>query len=116
MRRTALAPLLAALLLAGCVVAPADHDQALVVAPALPAVVEFDVYPYYFYGGFYYFYHEHDHAWRYARSKGGPWRDLPRDRYPHEIRYKYHSDGDDGRYDRDRDRDRDRDQNRDYRR
>lgn len=115
MRMTGYAPLLASLLLAGCVVAPVDHGQAVVVAPALPPVVELDVYPYYFYGGFYYYYYEHDHVWRYSRNKSGPWRELPRDRYPHEIRYRYHRDDDD-RYDRDRDRDRELDRDRDYRR
>lgn len=107
MRRIPHAPLLAALLLAGCVVAPADRDYDVVVAPALPVVVEFDAYPYYYYGGFYYYYHDHDRAWRYSRHKTGPWKDLPRDRYPREIRYKH-------RYDRDDDRDRGRDRDRDY--
>lgn len=117
MSRNILVPLTAALLLAGCVVAPADRDYDVVVAPALPVIVEFDVYPYYHHGGFYYYYHDHDRVWRYSRHKTGPWKELPRDRYPREVRYKSRYDDDD-RYDRDRDRDRDRyrDGDRDYRR
>ena len=53
----------------------------------------------------YVYYHYHDHAWLYSHSKAGPWKKLPRDRYPREIRYKRH-DRDDGRHDRNRDRDR----------
>lgn len=94
-----LAPI-AALLLSACVVVPDHPGPGVVVAPALPGTVEFEVDPYYFYGGFYYYYHDHDHAWRYSRSRSGPWMDLPKDRYPREIRYKY-------RYDRDGERDRD---------
>lgn len=105
MHRNAYAPLLAGLLLAGCVVAPADRDYDVVVAPALPVIVEFDVYPFY-YGGFYYYYHDHDRVWRYSRSRTGPWKELPRDRYPREVRYKHRSEWDDS-HDRDRDRDRD---------
>lgn len=116
MRRMTHAPLLATVLLAGCVVAPVDRDYDVVVAPPLPVVVEFDAYPYYYYDGFYYSYHDRDRIWRYSHYKNGPWRELPRDRYPKEIRYKYRYDRDDDRYDRDRERDRDRDGDRDYRR
>lgn len=78
-------PLIAALLLLpGCIVAPAPD---YVVAPALPVIVELDVVPYH-YRGYYYHYHNHDRRWSYSRSKAGPWRELPRDRYPREIRYK----------------------------
>lgn len=90
------APLLAALVLSACVVTPADGPY--VVAPALPVVVELDVVPYY-HGGYYYHYHDRDRVWSYSRSKAGPWKELPRDRYPREIRYK----------DREREHDRDRD-------
>lgn len=88
--------LLATLLLPGCVVAPAHPDY--VVAPALPVIVDLDVEPYY-YGGFYYYYHQRDHSWSYSRDRAGPWRALPRERYPREIRYK----------DREREHERDRD-------
>lgn len=102
MHRTPYAALLAALLLPACVVAPA-HSPDYVVAPALPVIVELDVVPYYR-GGFYYFYHHHDNRWSYSRSRTGPWKALPRDRYPREIRYK----------DRERDWDRGRDRDRDH--
>jgi hypothetical protein len=89
-----------ALLLSACVVAPRHGPPAYVVAPPLPAVVEVDVLPYY-HSGFYYHYHD-NRRWTYSRSKTGPWYELPRERYPREIRYR-----DRGQY-RDRDRDRDR--------
>lgn len=95
------AALLAALLLPACVVAPADRDYDMVVAPALPLIVEFDVDPYYYHGGFFYYYQDNDHLWRYSRSRSGPWHNLPRDRYPREVRFKH--------------RDRDGDRNRGYR-
>jgi hypothetical protein len=78
-------PLLAALL-AGCVVTPA-YGPDYAVAPALPFVVELGVEPYYVHDGFFYYYHERDHRWSYSRDRAGPWKDLPRDRYPREIRY-----------------------------
>lgn len=99
-------PLLAALLLSACVVTPADGPD-YVVAPALPVIVELDIVPYH-HGGYYYYYHHHDHRWTYSKSRNGPWMELPRDRYPREIRYKDR--------DRDRERDRDRDRDRDERR
>ncbi|MHB8828614.1 MAG: hypothetical protein ACYC6Q_03660 [Syntrophales bacterium] len=42
--------------------------------------------PYYAYGGYHYYYN--NDQWYYSRSRGGPWVDLPRDRYPKEVRYK----------------------------
>lgn len=93
------APLLATLLLPACVVAPA-HGPDYVVAPALPVIVELDVVPYY-HGGYYYYYHHRDRSWSYARSRNGPWKVLPPDRYPREIRYKERE--------RERERERDRD-------
>jgi hypothetical protein len=96
MNNRLLAPLIATLLLPACVVAPA-HGPDYVVAPALPVIVELEVAPYY-HGGYYYLYHHRDRSWSYARSRSGPWKVLPPDRYPREIRYK----------DRERERDRDR--------
>ncbi len=89
------AVLIAAFLFAACMVGPGYRGD-VVVAPALPSVVILEDEPYYYYGGYYYFY-EGD-RWRYSNSRGGPWRDLPRDRYPGEVRFKH----------RDRDRDEDR--------
>jgi hypothetical protein len=91
-------PLFAALLLSACVVRPAHDNDYYVVAPALPVIVELGVEPYYFHSGFYYYYQERDHRWSYSRDRTGPWKELPRDRYPREIKYK----------DRDRGHDRDR--------
>ncbi len=103
MRKTRMfyGPLFAALLLSACVVAP-QHDRGrdrdyYVVAPALPVIVELGVEPYYFHSGFYYYYQERDHRWSYSRDRAGPWNELPRDRYPREIRYKGRN------HDRDRD-------------
>jgi hypothetical protein len=130
------AALLAAPLLTACYVTPEhrspsydrspDYDYGYVVAPALPVVVELGVEPYYYHNGFYYYYTS-DRRWSYSNARTGPWRVLPPDRHPREIRFK----GRDGRYrdyqdwdrerehdhDRDRDWDRDRDRDgRDYRR
>lgn len=99
MHRTLHAALFAALLPTACYVVPTDRGDDYVVAPALPVVVELGVEPYYYNNGFHYYYH--DNRWGYSRARTGPWRDLPRDRYPREIRYKDR----DGR-DRGRDRDR----------
>ena len=99
MFRLPIAALLAALLLSACVVEPGygDRDD-LVIAPALPGVVILDADPYYYQHGFYYYYH--DDSWSYSHDRHGPWRDLPRDRYPGQVRFKGH----DGDRDRDRDR------------
>lgn len=96
---------LAAFMLTACVVAP--PRGAVVVAPALPTIVEFDVEPYYYYRGYYYYYE--NARWRYASSRSGPWVELPRSHYPREIRFKGrredwrgdHRDRDDRRWDRD---------------
>jgi len=84
-----------ALLLTACVVAPESQGPGFVVAPALPLVVELGAEPYYFQNGYYYYYH--DQRWGYSNAKTGPWRDLPRDHYPREVRYRDHYDhGDHG--------------------
>lgn len=75
---------LATLLLASCVVVP-DHHGEVVVAPALPVIVELGAEPYYYHGGYHYYYHR-DH-WSYSHSRTGPWIALPRDRYPREVRH-----------------------------
>jgi len=74
------------LVLTGCVVAPGRGGYGVDVAPALPAVIELDATPYYFHGGFYYLYH--DNRWDYARTRNGPWQELPRSSWPREIRHK----------------------------
>lgn len=113
--RWMIAPL-AALLLSACVVAPAGRGGAVVMAPALPVVVELGIEPFFYYGGFHYFYD--NSRWSYAKSRSGPWIELPRSHYPRETRFRDRDDrrGDgrdrrdrDDRDDRDRGRDRDRD-------
>ena len=102
MHRTLLyGPLLAVLLLPACVVTPAQGPD-YVVAPALPVIVELGVEPYYFHDGFFYYYHERDHRWSYSRDRAGPWKALPPDRYPREIRYRHRDQ--DREHERDRDR------------
>jgi hypothetical protein len=61
------------------------RGTSVAIAPPLPIVVEMAD-PYYVYGGFYYYYR--DDRWYYSHSHGGPWIDLPRDRYPREVRKK----------------------------
>ena len=86
---------LAALLLTACMVVPARHGPGLVVAPALPLIVELGVEPYYFQHDYFYYYN--NNRWSYSNSRSGPWVDLPRDRYPREIRYRdRHDDRRDG--------------------
>jgi hypothetical protein len=76
--------LFAAFLLVGCLL-PGRHGPVLLVPP-LPPVVELDVEPYYVQGGYYYFYR--NDGWSYSNSRSGPWVELPRDRYPKEVRFK----------------------------
>ncbi len=54
MKRVFVAVPLAALLLSACVVAPAGRGGGVVVAPALPLVVELGAEPYYYQGGYHY--------------------------------------------------------------
>jgi len=73
------------LLNAGCVLRAGPHGAGIAIAPPLPVVVELAD-PYY-YQSDYHYYHNND-RWYYSRSRGGPWVELPRDRYPREVRYK----------------------------
>jgi len=77
--------LVAALLCAACVMTAGPHGAGIAIAPPLPFVVELTD-PYYVHGGYHY-YHNND-RWYYSQAQGGPWNDLPRDRYPKEVRYK----------------------------
>jgi len=76
---------LMALMLTACVVSPTG-DGRLVVAPALPVIVELGTEPYYQQGGYHYYYN--NNRWTYAQSRSGPWVELPRDHYPRETRFK----------------------------
>jgi len=86
MKRALLAVLLAGFLLGGCLVAPGRRSSGIVIAPALPSIVVLEEEPYYDHGG--YHYHYQNNVWYYSDSRRGPWRKLPRDRYPKEVRFK----------------------------
>ena len=102
MKRILIATLIAGSLLTACVVAPGGrsgyHSEGVMIAPLLPPVVVFDVEPYYFYSDFHY--HYTNNSWYYSKSRSGPWAELPRDRYPREVRFKRN----DRRHDRGHDR------------
>lgn len=83
--------LFASAALPGCVIAPAPPGYEVDVAPPLPGMVVLGDDPYYYHGGYHYYYH--DDRWHYARSRGGPWRELPRDRWPRETRFRGHGGG-----------------------
>ena len=85
MKRILLAVLLAAILLAACAVRTGYRGEAIIV-PALPSIVVLEEEPYYFYNN--YHYHYRNDRWYYSNSRSGPWTDLPRDRYPKEVRFK----------------------------
>ena len=88
-----------ALLLTACAVTPTHHGG-LVVAPALPLIVEIGAEPYYYQSGYHYYYN--NDRWSYSHSRSGPWSDLPRNYYPKETRYRGGSDGRDRGQDHDR--------------
>jgi len=85
MRRMLLVGLLA-VSLAGCVVGHDRRGSGLVVVPALPPVVVLEAEPYYQHSG--YVYHYRNDRWFYSRSRSGTWLELPRDRYPKEVKFK----------------------------
>ena len=76
---------LMSLLLTACTVTPAGGGS-VVVAPALPVVVQLGTEPYYQQSG--YHYHYSNDRWTYAQARSGPWQDLPRSHYPRETRFK----------------------------
>jgi hypothetical protein len=109
MRRIFFVTLIAMFVMSACVMVPDGRSvrgvrgRAVVFAPPLPPVVVIDIEPYYYHQG--YHYHYDNNRWYYSKSRKGPWKDLPRDRYPKETRFKKkHKDGD-----RDKGRGRDRD-------
>ena len=72
-----LAVILAAMMLMGCVMAPYPTDGSVIMAPPLPSVVWLDTGPYYYNGGYTYYYQ--NRVWHYSNHRDGPWRDLPRE-------------------------------------
>lgn len=85
MKKLMVALTLAALMCASCMIAAGPHGAGIAIAPPLPVVVELAD-PYYVHGGYHY-YHNND-QWYYSQSRSGPWVNLPRDRYPKEVRHK----------------------------
>ena len=92
MKRVLLAVLLGVFLLVGCVVAPGHRGSGVVLVPALPSIVVLEEEPYYHHSG--YHYHYQDDRWFYSNSRSGPWVELPRDRYPKEVKFKGKGRGD----------------------
>jgi hypothetical protein len=78
--------ILAAFMCVSCAAYVGPHGAGVAIGPPLPHTVELAS-PYYSHSGYHY-YHNND-RWYYSQPSGGPWRDLPRDRYPKEVRYKY---------------------------
>ncbi len=101
MKRILISVFIAGSLLTACAIAPAGgrghRSGGVVIAPVLPPVVVLEAEPYYFYEGFHY--HYTNDRWYYSQSRRGPWAELPRNRYPKEVRYK----GRHGNQNRDRD-------------
>ena len=92
--------LFAAFTLTACLVSPGPSGYEGAVISPLPVIVELDADRYYYRDGYYYYYQNNN--WRYSRSRGGPWTELPRSHWPKEIKYRGKDD------DRDRHRDDDR--------
>ena len=86
MKNVLLPVLLAVFLLVGCMVVPGRRGAGVVVVPPLPSIVVLEEEPYYYHSGYYYYYQ--NDRWSYSNSRSGPWVELPRDRYPKEVRFK----------------------------
>lgn len=85
MKKTWFMLVFAVLLTSACVMTTGPQGTTVAVAPALPVVV--DLYePYYVHGGYFYYYS--NNRWYYSNHRSGPWIDLPRDRYPREVRHR----------------------------
>ena len=99
MNKTIIGALIIACLMSGCAIGFGRHGE-VVVVPALPYTVEVDADQYYYQNGYYY--HYNGSVWYYSERKEGPWRDLPRDHYPREVRHQGHDnrDQDNQRHDR----------------
>jgi hypothetical protein len=86
MKKILLAGMLGSFLVVGCVVAPGHRGSGAVLVPALPSVVVLETEPYYYHSGYHYNYR--NDRWYYSNERSGPWAELPRDRYPKEVRFK----------------------------
>jgi hypothetical protein len=85
-KRIVMAGMLMSFMLAGCLMAPESRHREVVLAPPLPPIVVLGDEPYYVSGG--YHYHYRNDGWYYSQSRSGPWVELPRDRYPREVKFK----------------------------
>ena len=83
--RALLGATFAVTLFTGCYLTPGPGGVGVSIVPALPVVVELQDDPFFNQGVYYYYYQ--DDRWSYASHKSGPWVELPRDRYPREVRY-----------------------------
>lgn len=102
MKKIFLAVLFVAVMLSACVV-PGRRGP-VVVVPPLPSVVVLEEEPYYYHSGYYYYYYKD--RWSYSNSRSGPWKKLPKDHYPKEVRFKEKGKGGKGGRDWERGRDR----------
>jgi hypothetical protein len=85
MKKCFLTLIFAASMCLSCAAYVGPHGASVAIAPPLPVTVELED-PYYVYGGYHYYY-DND-RWYYSQSRDGRWIDLPRDRYPKEVRFK----------------------------
>jgi len=72
-----------ALMLSGCFIAHRPGGG-MEVVPILPVIVEVDMDSHYEYNGYHYFYA--NDRWYYSNIRNGRRRELPRSRWPREIR------------------------------
>jgi len=86
MKSLIIVSLFAAFTLTACLVSPGPPGYGGVVVSPLPPIVVLDADPYYYQDGYYYF--SQNDNWRYSKSRGGPWTDLPRSHWPKEIRHR----------------------------
>lgn len=86
MKRNLFTAVFVMILLTGCILTAERRGRGVTVVPALPKIVVLEVEPYYQQGDFFYYYQ--NSRWSYSNSRNGPWVELPRDRYPHEVRFK----------------------------
>ena len=104
MKKILMVTIFSALLFGGCAIGlrGGSHGQ-LIIAPALPVVVDLDADNYYVGNGYYYVFR--NDVWFYSDSREGPWDRLPKSHYPHEVRGHNQGQG----HDRDQGPDRGRD-------
>ena len=81
MKRILISMLIAVSLLTACVILPAGRR-----GHSSGGVVVLGAEPYYYYSDFHYRYS--NDRWYYSKSRSGPWAELPRNRYPKEVRFK----------------------------